>query len=58
MKKCQQKFLSIAWDTEIWVAEEQTHMIHKNGDKFIGGTYEKISVAVWQGELLRIGIWG
>lgn len=36
MKKCQQKFLSIAWDTEIWVAEEPTHMIHKNGDKFLG----------------------
>ena len=34
MKKCQQKFLSIAWDTEIWVAEEPTHMIHKNGNKF------------------------
>ena len=30
MKKCQQKFLSIAWDTEIWVAEEPTHMINKN----------------------------
>lgn len=36
MKKCQQKILSIAWDTEIWVAEEPTHMIHKNGDKFLG----------------------
>lgn len=37
MKKCKEKFLTIAWDTEIWVAEEETHMIHKNGDKFIGG---------------------
>lgn len=36
MKKCKDVFLSIAWDTEIWVAEEPTHMIHKNGDKFIG----------------------
>ena len=36
MKKCKEKFLSIAWDTEIWVAEEPTHMIHKNGDRFIG----------------------
>lgn len=35
LKKCQQKLLSIAWDTEIWVAEEPTHMIHKNGNKFI-----------------------
>lgn len=36
MKKCKEKFLSVAWDTEIWVAEEPSHMIHKNGDKFIG----------------------
>ena len=28
--------LSIAWDTDIWVADDATHMIHKNGDKFIG----------------------
>lgn len=40
MKKCQQKFLSIAWDTEIWVAEEPTHMIHKNGNKFLGAHSE------------------
>lgn len=40
MKKCQQKLLSIAWDTEIWVAEEPTHMIHKNGDKFLGAHTE------------------
>lgn len=37
MKKCKEKFLSIAWDTEIWVAEEPKHMIHKNGDRFIAG---------------------
>lgn len=35
LKKCQQKLLTIAWDTEIWVAEEPAHMIHKNGNKFI-----------------------
>ena len=40
LKKCQQKFLSIAWDTEIWVAEEPTHMIHKNGDKFLSAHTE------------------
>lgn len=40
MKKCQQKLLSIAWDTEIWVAEEPTHMIHKNGDKFLSAHTE------------------
>lgn len=28
--------LDIAWDTEIWVADAPTHMIHLNGDKFLG----------------------
>lgn len=37
MRKCKEKFLSIAWDTEIWVAEEPTHMVHKNGDRFLSG---------------------
>lgn len=35
-----------AWDTEIWVAEEPTHMIHKNGNKFLdahSNTISKIS---------------
>ncbi|NOX60510.1 MAG: N-6 DNA methylase [Chloroflexi bacterium] len=27
----------IAWDTEVWLAETPTHMIHFNGDKFLGG---------------------
>lgn len=26
----------IAWETEVWIAEEPDHMIHFNGDKFIG----------------------
>ncbi|MBM7051091.1 BsuBI/PstI family type II restriction endonuclease [Rothia sp. ZJ1223] len=26
----------IAWDTEIWIADEPTHMIHLNGDRFMG----------------------
>ena len=26
----------IAWETEVWVADYPTHMIHFNGDKFIG----------------------
>lgn len=29
----------IAWDTDIWVAEDATHMTHKNGDKFLGRQY-------------------
>ena len=26
----------IAWETEAWIADNPTHMIHFNGDKFIG----------------------
>lgn len=29
-------YKKIAWDTEIWSADEPTHLLHKNGDKFIG----------------------
>ena len=27
---------SLAWDTEVWLAEMPEHMIHLNGDKFMG----------------------
>lgn len=27
---------NIAWETETWIADNPTHMIHYNGDKFIG----------------------
>ena len=26
----------LAWDTEVWIAEEPSHMIHLNGDRFLG----------------------
>jgi len=26
----------IAWETEVWVSEIPDHMIHFNGDKFLG----------------------
>jgi hypothetical protein len=26
----------IAWDTEVWIAEMPSRMIHYNGDKFLG----------------------
>jgi type II restriction enzyme len=26
----------IAWETEVWVAEMPSHLIHFNGDKFLG----------------------
>lgn len=27
---------NIAWETEVWIAENPNHMIHFNGDRFIG----------------------
>ncbi len=31
------KFLgTLAWETEVWVAEAPTHLIHFNGDRFLG----------------------
>lgn len=40
------KYLSdIAWETEIWVAENPTHLIHFNGERFLG-PYETPSDAV------------
>ena len=26
----------IAWETEVWIANQPTHMIHLNGDRFMG----------------------
>ena len=26
----------IAWETEVWVAESPTHLIHFNGERFLG----------------------
>jgi hypothetical protein len=26
----------IAWETEVWIAENPGHMIHFNGEKFLG----------------------
>jgi adenine-specific DNA-methyltransferase len=31
------KFINeIAWETEVWIAENPSHLIHFNGDKFLG----------------------
>ncbi|WP_225751523.1 BsuBI/PstI family type II restriction endonuclease [Dermabacter hominis] len=31
------RFLSeLAWETEAWCASDPTHMIHLNGEKFLG----------------------
>lgn len=29
-------FTDIAWETEIWIADNPDHMIHLNGDRFLG----------------------
>lgn len=34
--KMLKNYKTIAWDTEIWCEDEPTHLLHKNGDKFIG----------------------
>jgi len=28
--------LNIAWKTHVWIAETPEHMIHYNGEKFLG----------------------
>jgi adenine-specific DNA-methyltransferase len=39
-RKTLSKYLGdISWETEVWVAEAATHMIHFNGERFLG-TYE------------------
>jgi len=36
-RKIMAKYLvDIAWETEVWTADAPTHMIHFNGDKFLG----------------------
>lgn len=28
--------LDVAWETEVWIADNPDHMVHFNGDKFLG----------------------
>ena len=36
-RKAMVKYLGeIAWETEVWVAEAPTHLIHFNGERFLG----------------------
>lgn len=36
-RKVMTKYLAdISWETEVWVADAPTHMIHFNGDRFLG----------------------
>lgn len=34
--KMLKNYKNVAWETDIWTAEEPTHLLHKNGDKFMG----------------------
>ena len=41
-RKTMTKFLSnISWETEVWTADAPSHLIHFNGDKFLGPYDEK-----------------
>lgn len=36
-RRAMNKYLNdIAWETEVWVAEAPSHLIHFNGEKFLG----------------------
>jgi hypothetical protein len=36
-RRAMQKFIAhIAWETEVWIAEDPDHMIHFNGERFLG----------------------
>jgi len=41
-RKIMQSFLSqISWETEVWIAEDPEHLIHFNGERFLG-PYEDV----------------
>lgn len=36
-RRAMQTFVShIAWESEVWIAEDPEHMVHFNGDRFLG----------------------
>lgn len=43
-KKMLQVYPKIAWDIEIWIAEEATHLTHKNEDRFMGRNPEEYEI--------------
>ena len=37
IRRTMQTFAShIAWESEVWIAEDPGHMIHFNGERFLG----------------------
>ncbi len=52
----------IAWETEIWIATEPDHMIHRNGHRFMGPYSEKVKrgslishETIGQGTVVKVG---
>ncbi len=36
-RRTMMKYLDdISWETEVWIADSKTHLIHFNGDRFLG----------------------
>lgn len=35
-QKFRQIMTEIAWETEVWIADNLDHLVHFNGDKFLG----------------------
>ena len=35
-QKFRQFIADIAWETEVWIADNPDHLVHFNGDKFLG----------------------
>jgi type II restriction enzyme len=31
----------IAWETDVWIREEPTHLVHFNGERFLGPYHEQ-----------------
>lgn len=39
--KFRQFMTDIAWETEVWIADNPDHLVHFNGDKFLGPYYQE-----------------
>ena len=44
----------LAWETEVWIAEMPEHMIHLDGDKFLGPRQAEITVYICSNLALKI----
>ena len=40
-KKFRQFIQDVAWETEVWIAENPDHLVHFNGEKFLGPFLEE-----------------